>query len=454
MKNDVQERKAMYAAVWRWHFYAGLYVAPFLLLLALTGLVMLAEEPIERWQLGAVLVNTPGGTPTSHQARLDAARSAFPHATFVRYQPGRDSADATRVTVTIDDRPHTVFVDASTARVRGIVDDGHRIGVAANLVHGTLLMGAWGDRLIEIAASLGILLLVSGVYLWFPKGTPFWQAFRMTRRQSTTGVARPAQDHGRDPRARAGVLPHFWSRVDGCVGRTVRAGVEHAAGHDCGAWRVAGSHARGAERGIRQGRAVESGADARAVVVAEHAAHGRITLDAAIAAAQREGIGQRFWVGVPTGVDGVWTIAQTGLNKDITDPTQELTVHVDQHTGSVVGRGGWNEYSPMARAMAAGIPLHMGSLGWWNLLGTSLVCLSVIALSFSGLVMWWLRRPARGWRLAAPPRPDPARVPLVTWATAAILSVLFPLAGATLVAVAILDWTLVRRIPALRQLLN
>ena len=45
-------------------------------------------------------------------------------------------------------------------------------------------------------------------------------------------------------------------------------------------------------------------------------------------------------------------------------------------------------------------------------------------------------------------------MPLITWATAVILSVLFPLAGATLVAVAILDWTLVRRIPALRQLLN
>ena len=128
--------------------------------------------------------------------------------------------------------------------------------------------------------------------------------------------------------------------------------------------------------------------------------------------AQREGIGQRLWVRVPSGVDGIWTIAQTGLNRDITDPTQELTVHVDQRTGSIVGRGGWNEYSPMARAVAAGIPLHMGSLGWWNLLGASLVCLSVIALSLSGLVMWWLRRPARGWRLAAPPRPDPARVPL------------------------------------------
>jgi len=34
--------------------------------------------------------------------------------------------------------------------------------------------------LIEIAASLGILLIVSGVYLWISKGTPLWQAFRMT----------------------------------------------------------------------------------------------------------------------------------------------------------------------------------------------------------------------------------------------------------------------------------
>ena len=102
---------------------------------------------------------------------------------------------------------------------------------------------------------------------------------------------------------------------------------------------------------------------------------------------------------MPRDADGVWTIAQTGLNDDINDPTQELTVHVDRHSGSVVGHGGWNEYGPMARAMAAGIPLHMGSLGWWNLVGASLVCLSVIALSLSGLVMWWLRRPARGWRL-------------------------------------------------------
>ena len=31
----------LYKAAWRWHFYAGLYVIPFLIMLAVTGLAML-----------------------------------------------------------------------------------------------------------------------------------------------------------------------------------------------------------------------------------------------------------------------------------------------------------------------------------------------------------------------------------------------------------------------------
>ena len=451
MTNDVQQHKALYASVWRWHFYAGLYVAPFLVVLACTGLVMLARDPIDRWQLGDLLTNTSGGSPVSHQARLDAARTAFPNATLVRYQPGRDATDATRVTATINERPQTIFVDATTGAVRGIVEDRRRIYVMAHLLHGTLLLGNWGDALIEIAASLGILLIVSGLYLWFPKGTSFWQSFRISGATSRLVW--------RDLHKITGVIlaPVLalqliaglaWTEVWG--GRFVQTWSTLAATN--AAPGQSASHHETLNAG--SSKVVPWNLEQTPLPSSAHAGHGLITLDAAIAAAQREGIGQRFFVGVPTDADGVWTIAQTGLNDDINDPRLELTVHVDRHTGSVVGHGGWKEYSPIARAMAAGIPLHMGSLGWWNLAGASLLCLSVLALSVSGLVMWWLRRPARGWRLAAPPRPDPARVPLVTWVTAAILGVLFPLAGATLVAIAIFDWALVRRVPALRQLLN
>lgn len=460
MTHDVHERKSLYAAVWRWHFYAGLYVAPFLMVLALTGFVMLARDPIERWQLGA-LQTSSAGAPASHQAQLDAVRAAVPDAVLVRYQPGRNRREATRVAATIGDRPQTVFVDANTAQVRGTMDDGRRIGMVAEKIHGTLLIGTFGDRLIEIGASLGVLLIVSGLYMWFPRrGVPFVHAFRISsgsRRLAWRDV------HKVTGAVLAPVLAFYlisglaWTGIWG--ERYVQAwstlalttappadaatAVSDATPHTHDALNAGSS------------KVVPWNLEQTPMPSASsHAGHERITLDAAIAVAHEAGIGQRFWVGLPTGENGVWTVAQTAMNGDITDPTQELTVHVDPHTGAVVGRAGWREYAPTAKAMAAGIPLHEGMLGWWNLAATSLVCAAVMALSVSGVVMWWLRRPARGWRLAAPPRSELARVPAVTWVTAAILSVLFPLAGITIFGIAVLDWVLVRRVAALRQLLN
>jgi uncharacterized iron-regulated membrane protein len=35
-----------YRAIWRWHFYAGLIVAPFLLILSITGAIYLFNDEI------------------------------------------------------------------------------------------------------------------------------------------------------------------------------------------------------------------------------------------------------------------------------------------------------------------------------------------------------------------------------------------------------------------------
>ncbi|QTG90746.1 PepSY domain-containing protein, partial [Vibrio furnissii] len=40
--------KSLYFLTWRWHFYAGLFVVPFMLILSLTGLVMLFDDEIEQ----------------------------------------------------------------------------------------------------------------------------------------------------------------------------------------------------------------------------------------------------------------------------------------------------------------------------------------------------------------------------------------------------------------------
>jgi uncharacterized iron-regulated membrane protein len=46
-----------HAVAWRWHFCAGLYVVPFLLMLALTGLVMVLFTGFQTRLGPAVMVN-------------------------------------------------------------------------------------------------------------------------------------------------------------------------------------------------------------------------------------------------------------------------------------------------------------------------------------------------------------------------------------------------------------
>lgn len=78
---------ALYRAAWRWHFYAGVFVTPFLLLLALTGLVMLFAPQIERLQYRAFLTVTPGQTALSLDRQIDAVRPLYPAGEVTRVRP-------------------------------------------------------------------------------------------------------------------------------------------------------------------------------------------------------------------------------------------------------------------------------------------------------------------------------------------------------------------------------
>lgn len=44
MKNRASSH---YQRIWRWHFYAGLFAAPFLILLSLTGIVYLFKPQLD-----------------------------------------------------------------------------------------------------------------------------------------------------------------------------------------------------------------------------------------------------------------------------------------------------------------------------------------------------------------------------------------------------------------------
>ena len=68
-----------YRILWRWHFYAGLFVMPFLMVLAITGAIYVFKPQIENFLYGDMLrVAASGQSKLAYGKLLGIAARALP----------------------------------------------------------------------------------------------------------------------------------------------------------------------------------------------------------------------------------------------------------------------------------------------------------------------------------------------------------------------------------------
>ncbi|ODN72290.1 PepSY-associated TM helix domain-containing protein [Methylobrevis pamukkalensis] len=446
-----------YFAAWRWHFYAGLYVVPFLVVLALTGLVMLWTSVLDGRDGENAFTVAAAGSPLAVSAQMQAVTTAFPQAPVVRYIAPRAAEGAAIFQIDRAGEAVMVAVDPYAGTVLG--DWPRRSGWYdfASDVHGTLMLGTLGDRLIEIAAGFAVVLVVTGLYLWWPRGRhgvlrmlvpdfaargrPLWKSLHgvVGAWMSAilvvfllSGLSWSGVWGEKFTQAWSTFPAEKWDNVP--LSDATHAAMNH--GTKQVPW------------GLEQTPMPASGSQAGAPGIADGVP---VDLQAVVDFARASGFAGRMQVNMPSGETGVWTISRDSMSNDSADPTSDRTVHLDRFTGKVLADVGYGDYAVPARAMAVGVAFHEGDLGAWNVALVTVFCLSVVFLSASGLVMWWKRRPAGVARLVAPPVPD--SLPMWKGAMALMLAVsmLFPLTGLTLIAVLALDVLVIARLPGLRQ---
>jgi len=451
-----------YLAAWRWHFYAGLFVIPFLTVLAVTGMMMMYIGYIDGRDGEKITVTVPqNASALDISAQAGAALESLPGGVLVEWLKARSDNNVSVFRVNVDGAQKMVAVDPYSGE---IVDSWERRQGwydFADAIHSELLLGTTGDRLLEIAAGLAIVLVVTGLYLWWPrdrsflralvpaidgKGRALWKLLHaqvgiyvsvllllfLITGMSWTGVwgSKLVQAWNTFPAEK-------WDNVP--LSDTTHASMNHGAVSDV-PW------------ALEQTPMPASGSDAGVAGIAPGTP---VTIDSVDILARAVGFSDRYRVAYPNGDAGVWTINQDTMSADAENPFADRTVHVDRHTGRVLANVAYADYSVAGKAMAVGIPFHMGLMGLWNLILNTLVCLSVIFLCVSGLAMWWLRRPKGGaLRVFAPKTPEN----LPHWRGAMILmlalSLAFPLAGLTLLGALALDYLIVKRVPMLRKALG
>jgi uncharacterized iron-regulated membrane protein len=440
-----------YGAIWRWHFYAGLFCIPFVLWLATTGSIYLFRPQIE------AMLDRPYAGVTTGAARLDAAAQAeaavraVPGSVLHRYRLPENERDAVQILVGAGGRETRVYVHPESGAILHQVDEDDRPMRVLFRLHGELMLGDRGSWLVELAASWAIVMILSGLFLWWPRGG------------GLAGVVYPRLRGGgrrfwRDLHGVTGFWISFWAlllllsglpwaKSWGSYLKAVRSVAEGTvAKQDWSAGHKAEQHDRAvADAGTR-------------AMLAEHADHGGMTmahetsgyaaLDRVAATVGPLGLAAPVMIAPPTMAGAPWTVRSDAANRPL---RSELTV--DGASGAILTRKDFAQRPLVDRIVGYGVAAHEGQLfGWPNQLIGLVTAIGLILVSASAVVMWWRRKPADA--LGAPPPPASRPVAIGFVALLVALGLLLPLLGVTMIAVLLAERFVLRRLPGTRRWLG
>lgn len=418
----------------RLHFFAGILIAPFLLVSALTGLAYALSYPLEDYLYEDLRTVDPGGEPLRLSEQVNAVTEAHPDWPVTAVRPAAEPDAATAVLVddgTLRDSGAVavVYVDPYTGEVLG---DSTSYGSSQagpvrewiSTLHRHLHLGEVGRIYSELAASWLWVVALGGVVLWLSR--------RTSNRRAASARSRTLAWHGPVGLWLAAVLLFLsvtgltWSKYAG----------EHV------------SELRAALSWSTPALTADSGASA-----GDHAAHGHVDsggasgfsvalLDAVHSAALDADLEGPLQITLPSGAGTQFLVAETQRSFPVQQ--DQLVVETASGAPEVAQELRFADWPFMAQVTNVFIAAHMGLLfGLANQLVLAVAMVALGCLIVWGYRMWWLRRP-RGGLVGRPyPRGGLRQLPwplvAVVLAVAAGVGWFLPLLGMPLAAFVIAD---------------
>jgi uncharacterized iron-regulated membrane protein len=448
-----------YRAVWRWHFYAGLFSIPFIIVLSISGAIYLFKPQIESWldlPYDHLMITNH---PASSEAQVKAALTALPGATLSAYELPKRSEAAIRVIVNQNGEKIRVYLHPETLAILKTIPEKDRLMNVIFRLHGELLLGNTGSAIVELAASWAIIMIVTGLYLWWPRQT-----------RDCAGIVYPRLSGGgrvfwRDLHAVAGIWISFfalfllltglpWAKVWGEYFKQVRRITGTAATQQDWSTGSVSNRANGTISGSSAGSEAMTGEHADHMakpdrrLVEMNREQDYTAIDKIIATVQPLELAWPVLISPPSKGRLNWTAKSDAQNRPL-----RVNLVLDGSTGNILKRENFKDRHPIDQIVGTFIAAHEGQLfGWINQLLGLLTASGLIFLAISALIMWWRRRPAR--LLGAP---EPLQNPRFSFGLGVfivIFGMYLPLFGASLIVVQLVEHLIFKRIPVVRDWLG
>ncbi|WP_281065039.1 PepSY-associated TM helix domain-containing protein [Brachybacterium sacelli] len=396
------------------HFYAGIAVGPFLLVVALSGALYALSTPVERMIYSDELTAPISGEALPLADQVSAATDYVgQEETLVAVRPAPEPGETTRVMYSGTDlgesETRAIFVDPATAEVRGDLTTYGTSGALPvrtwiDQLHRGLHLGDFGRNYSEFAASWMAVVALAGIGLWVARAV-------------TSRSRREALLPRRDVSTRRGTLS--WHASGGIV---LALGMLFLSATGITWSQHAGTHVTDLRAALGWTTpAVTTQLGEETAVPDEHAGHAGhgggesghpsaepgtadpAMFDHALEMGQAENIDStNVEILPPTSEDTAWVVQEIQRSY----PTMVDSVAIDMGDMEIVDRVDFEDFGLMAKLARWGVDIHMGTMfGLVNQIAVALVALAIAAMVVLGYRMWWQRRPTRGGtaRVGKPP---------------------------------------------------
>ncbi|MEL0651747.1 PepSY domain-containing protein [Algibacter sp. TI.3.09] len=394
--------------LWKWHFIAGVIAMPFIVLLAVTGGIYLFKDKYEAPRQAHIKTVVVDGEAMLFQDQWQLAKKTLDKAPNVMIVP-QEANQATAFSSGMFSNKMNAYINPYKAEVTGRISPKDSNMYTVRKLHGELLLGKFGTKIIELIASWMFVLIITGIYVFWPSKKEGLKAFFKIRfKQGKRTLFRDLH-----------TVFGFWISV--LLLMTLAGGMP---------WTdVFGSSFKWVHEVTNTGfpkkwdaRSVKSKADGKT-----------ITLDKMVVLTKSMNLKGEVSIGLPTNPEGVYSIYNTTF-----DLGEQKRMHFDQYSGEELVNYNWEDVGVLMRGRRWFMAFHQGQFGLWNwvlMLGVASL-LAIVAIA--GLVSYVTRKESGKW--GTPKVPAAFNVGYGIVALIVVLGIIFPLFGVSVLIITLIEY--------------
>lgn len=412
---------------WRWHFYAAIFIKPLLITLSISGIMYLFYPEVENKLNHDLLFEQTNKPEQSLNDGIDDILKSHPGYHVMKISFLKDDYN-TRVSIMgPDDASKVVYLDHHN-QVKGEIEPSKLFSNFSREMHSNLLTGnTFINYLVELASCWAIFLIITGLFMTF---------FRKYITNSTSKIKRKNQAKFHAMLGTILSIPLLlivltglpWS---GFMGAKI---YDFAVNHSLVGYPesvktppVSNNEIAWATRGEHTDSKSHDG--------------NRLPITHINELAKEEGFKKPYSITVPMDDKGTYVLSKaagTGVTGLDASPLEERTIHLDQYSGMKLAIYDFDDYGPLAKFIAVGIPLHEGNLfGLTNKIINLLFIVGLLTLTFFGIKIYLMRR--QKGKLSTPKAQPYMKYTWFFVILLILMGILMPLFGFSLIIIAIIE---------------